>query len=295
MLMLSFSRLRGVRHPIPALELLIFLQPVAFGLIATYLWSNLENRALDEALFSFGRYFGYAELQVGKLFFHAPVINLLCRLAYLSLLAVIPIVYLARPDSIERRRFAIAVILVDVLILLFFAICPGAGPLYLLHADFPWRLPDLSHPHLRSLPGVPMNAKPSGHVTWVILMFWFARRHCRSGISAAAWIYMALTCLATLGMGEHYVIDLIVAVPFARGIWALVHRQWRIATVCMFVVTLWLVGIQRGLLIAVPPVLAWLLTGMTVRAFAIEGAGAGPVEAESCFQRELSTRAVSVM
>jgi hypothetical protein len=51
-------------------------------------------------------------------------------------------------------------------------------------------------------------------MAWVLLAWWYSR-----GLSAAeravAMFYLVFVALATLGTGEHYFIDLVVAVPFA--------------------------------------------------------------------------------
>ena len=129
-------------------------------------------------------------------------------------------------------------------------------------------------PQVRALPGVPLNASPSGHVAWVLLMFWFAGRYGNKAVRVLTGVYMALTCVATLGMGEHYVIDLVLAVPFARSIWAGVHRQWKVAGIATIVVVIWLVAFHRGWTVGIPLAAAWILTVLTIVPFAA-GRGVG--------------------
>jgi hypothetical protein len=75
---------------------------------------------------------------------------------------------------------------------------------------------------------------------------------------------MVGTCLATLSMGEHYIIDLVLSVPLAAFVWALVHRQWRRAAIPLAAVLPWLVSLREGWVLSVPPVLVWILTGATI-------------------------------
>jgi hypothetical protein len=274
MLALSLARFRGVVHPIPGLELVVFLQPVAFRFVTDLLWPQLEHRALDEFLLAFDRTFGYLELSAGRLFLSVPVTNVVCRSAYFSLLAVMPLLYLALPTDSVRKKFVYAVILVDLVILPMYMICPGAGPLYLLKGEFPWRALD-TLPQVRWLPHVPLNASPSGHVAWVLLMFWFAGQYCKKPVRILVGVFAALTCAGTLGMGEHYVIDLVLAVPFARCIWALVHRQWKTAAIATVVVLIWLVAFRLGWTVGIPLALALVLTIVTIAPFAM-GRGEAP-------------------
>jgi hypothetical protein len=194
----------------------------------------------------------------------------------------VTLLYLALPGTAARRRFVAAVVLAAITILPMYAICPGAGPKYLLGDRFPWWVPDLSQAHagvvmpvLNAAPNG-MNAIPSGHFAWALLIFWFARKHCARAVRTAAGIFMVLTCLATLGTGEHYIVDLILSVPFAAGIWALAHRQWRFAAIAFAVVLIWLVALREAWALAIPPVLVWLLTGITVGPFVVSSAPVTP-------------------
>jgi hypothetical protein len=58
------------------------------------------------------------------------------------------------------------------------------------------------------------NASPSLHMAWVLLAWWYSR-----GLSVwergIAMMFVVFTAFATLGTGEHYFIDLVVAYPFS--------------------------------------------------------------------------------
>lgn len=63
--------------------------------------------------------------------------------------------------------------------------------------------------------GFPRNAFPSMHLTWALIIalnskhrFW----------RFAALAFVILTVMATVGLGEHYCVDLIAAVPFTLGV-----------------------------------------------------------------------------
>jgi membrane-associated phospholipid phosphatase len=63
---------------------------------------------------------------------------------------------------------------------------------------------------------------PSMHLTWALLIAINARSlRLRIGL----WIYAAAMVVATLALREHYLIDLIAAVPYTLGVqWA--ARRW---------------------------------------------------------------------
>jgi hypothetical protein len=95
------------------------------------------------------------------------------------------------------------------------------------------------------------NAMPSLHATCVFLVFWYARGLSRVERAVAA-ICVLLTLLATVGTGEHYAIDLVVAVPFTAMIIALTNllvgndraRQYVPLGIGLGVVTAWLLALR---------------------------------------------------
>jgi hypothetical protein len=101
---------------------------------------------------------------------------------------------------------------------------PACGPVHLFGAAFPWN--PLSTADAMQLDVVPVlmkgarNAIPSLHMTWVLLVWWNSRGLAR-WVRAIAMLFVVLTVLATLGTGEHYFIDLVVAFPFSLMVQAL--------------------------------------------------------------------------
>lgn len=60
-------------------------------------------------------------------------------------------------------------------------------------------------------PATMRNCLPSMHVTWSLLLVVFARnRWLKAGLAC----FSVLTMLSTIGLGEHYVVDIIAAFPF---------------------------------------------------------------------------------
>jgi len=281
MLAISIGRFHGVRPPYPAPELCIFSYPFFFGISVVNLYPSTNVLAFDELFLAFDRNFGYVGLVIGGLFRQTPVLEWLLTFVYISLMLAVALFFLALPSQTVRKKFVAAVALMGLLLVPLYALCPGAGPLYLLQDNFPWQVPDLLQPQARIIPPsvtvqgsrtvtmVPLNAAPSGHIAWALLMFWFSRKYCGRALQIACGIFLVLTCLATLGTGEHYLVDLFLAVPFTAGLWALVHRQWRFAGIALLVVILWLVGLREGWTLTMPPLLIWLSTGSIVAFFSL--------------------------
>lgn len=105
--------------------------------------------------------------------------------------------------------------------------------------------------------------------TWALLLFWFALRYCGRRVIAGTGVFLLLTLLCTLGRGEHYVIDLIVAVPFAAGLWVLAERRWVRAGLAMLIVSLWCVALNQGWALTLPRTVVWFACALTVAPFSI--------------------------
>lgn len=91
-----------------------------------------------------------------------------------------------------------------------YGIVPAMGPRYAFGAAFPMGHPAVA-PVLARLDGYP-NAMPSLHVATAVLLVRFNGR--KRWLLSIGLLFLAGTVAATLAF-EHYVIDLVVAVPFA--------------------------------------------------------------------------------
>ena len=152
---------------------------------------------------------------------------------------------------------------------------PAAGPRYLFGALFPNSLPPVEA--VPATPTIvmpsPRNAMPSLHTGWAIILWAYARLFGSRWIERACLAGLALTLAATLAKGEHYLIDLVVAMPFIAAVLTASLRKvsWddprkRLAVVSGFGVWLaWIVALRFGLkAFESVPGLAWLAVAATV-------------------------------
>ena len=104
------------------------------------------------------------------------------------------------------------------LAILCYGLFPAIGPRALFQASFP--LHPFQTQQVARLVVEPLtihslvNAMPSLHMTWALLAFWYSRGlpWFARGITTA---FLLFTVVSTMGMGEHYFVDLVVAFPFA--------------------------------------------------------------------------------
>jgi hypothetical protein len=116
-----------------------------------------------------------------------------------------------RTSLAEAGRSLWAYFLMYSIILPLYLIFPAAGP-GLAFPGFPYIHPAIVVPHVMALRAAP-NCMPSGHFAQALLTIWLARKW-RVGVVLSV-LFAALTGVATLGLGEHYVIDLVAAVPYS--------------------------------------------------------------------------------
>jgi PAP2 superfamily protein len=132
--------------------------------------------------------------------------------------SIIPTVYYLLPVVIamawvfERPKYLMRVLLLGAALALpFFIAIPACGP---SHAYLNW--PSRTAQLLPAIgPAYPRNCVPSMHFSWALALALNARNRIWQSL---LWIFVALTGIATVGGGEHYFIDIIVAVPFTLAL-----------------------------------------------------------------------------
>jgi hypothetical protein len=201
-----------------------FMVGAGFVLEQTQIW---HPKTLDLYLFSFD-----ASLHVqlaflmGQAYAVLPWFRAVGVALYIALPIPLAMVYAGQLLRGREKAFpAMAAFLIAGPIgILFYNLFPALGPAHIFVQDFPWHpLTTVQASHLLREPvavkGV-QNAMPSLHIAWILLAWWYSR-----GLSvwerAVALTFVVFTAFATLGTGEHYFVDLIVAYPFSVMIQAL--------------------------------------------------------------------------
>lgn len=153
---------------------------------------------------------------VGLMFREAPLLHVLHLVIYFQIPLAMYVV--AALEERAQRRTGVGLIpaclVAAVIGYGLYVMMPAIGPRPYFgdgFAEAMW--------HLAALPtetvvntANPRNAVPSLHMTWALLIYLAARQE--GPLAHLGAIAFALgTALATLGLGEHYFIDLVVAVP----------------------------------------------------------------------------------
>jgi hypothetical protein len=124
---------------------------------------------------------------------------ILLNLSYAALPDMVALAWIVEQNSQMRR----ALLFGGCVCFLFYALFPAVGPGY-----FDWR-------HQTAPVGALANCMPSMHLSWALLIALNARS---PWLRSVLWVYAALIAASTLGLREHYLIDLIAAVPYTFAV-----------------------------------------------------------------------------
>ncbi len=267
----------------PVLILAIFISGCARILSLT---SGLSPQTDDAWLYAFDGSLGFEpSFFVGRIMYDSIALTGSALLTYLSLPFAMGVVCAWNTPAGTRRiswHMLTVVLLAGVGGWLLYNIVPGTGPIYAFGQDFPWKnIPyeDLSTFVLQkmSLPTtIPRNAMPSLHVAWVVLLWWNSKRF-PIALRAAVFLFLFMTVIATLGSGQHYLVDLVVSLPFALTVQSAASyafpgqshanksRRLTAVIVGLGLTMTWLVLVRFGVSFALKsPVIPWTLVLVTL-------------------------------
>jgi hypothetical protein len=142
---------------------------------------------------------------------------------------------------------------------LLYFVAPACGPIYAFGSSFPFSLPPVRTAKLASdiLQHAP-NAMPSLHLANALILY-LNSKPWRS-LQIFTLFFMVLTGVATLGSGEHYVTDLVVAIPFAVSLQLFFSSHRIAAAMPALLVTSWILAITKVRAGDTPHWLLWTLT-----------------------------------
>jgi hypothetical protein len=234
-------------------------------------WANgFPERTYDHLLYAFdGTLFGIPPGQtVAALFRNFRWMGGTASFAYQALLIFPPLyrgwaLYRGLKSSINAIYAFVAA---GVAGFILYQVCPAEGPIYSFGARFPNRLPDWREisltPYLSA--GV-HNAIPSMHMTWALLILWSALELGPLALALAGGL-VGFTLLATLGSGEHYLVDLVVSVPLAFAVWSAFRRDSLRTALGLSLVCAWLIYLRTGAFLPCPGIVNWMFIAATLAA-----------------------------
>jgi PAP2 superfamily len=241
--------------------------------------SEIHPKTLDLYLLSFDASL-HVQLSflVGQVFASVRWLEEAGLFFYIGLAIPITLVYAGRLARFGTKSFSamLAFLVTGPIGILFYSVFPACGPVHMAHEYFPFHPLSIARTSRLMLEPVAIvgarNAIPSLHMAWTLLAWWYSRGLSRleRGI---AFTFLAFTVLATLGTGEHYFVDLVVAFPFALMIQALCSyelswndsRRLQAAGLGLGGTLAWLVALRfANRVFWTSPVVPWLLVIATI-------------------------------
>jgi PAP2 superfamily len=239
------------------------------SIVAVWFDLRLTPRTYDRFLYAFDLSLGFnPSFAMGVVFRAQTALRLTAGLIYSSLpvnLCLLCALWLRRrPKGAPDVRLVFAAL--GIVGFALYQFCPAAGPIYLFGKGFPYQPPSLANLAMATtaLPDVPRNAIPSLHVAWCLLVLYNSWRFPSWLLRSYAVICLVLTAAATLGLGEHYLVDLIVAVPLSVAVQLGCTRRWLGAAVCMAMVVAWLALLRSGIGWQAQPLGSWIAVGIAM-------------------------------
>jgi len=159
---------------------------------------------------------------------------LYCLMVMLFLLAC------THPEKLPIRTALIYLLATAPLGGLAYLLCPAQGPMFAFGIGDPGAVAFVTN---YGKVGHPINATPSLHMTWALLLALAGRRFGKWPARLMVCFVIG-TALATVGVCEHYVSDLIVAMPFALLITAIDERRLVRGLAAGALVIVWQVSIR---------------------------------------------------
>lgn len=178
----------------------------------------MPNRTIryDRYVYNFCDVLGHPSFAIGRFFAAHPLLCFPAVWAYILLplaMESVFVVYLyLRPEEVSRIVTTFIVNLTAAVPVYF--IFPVSGPRYAFRSFPNPPLSGAAYPiHLTA----PPNGIPSVHTSTALLCVALLWRWRWGRI--ASLIYLTLILASTLGLGEHYVFDLLCAVPYSWVVW----------------------------------------------------------------------------
>jgi hypothetical protein len=179
---------------------------------------ELNPKTYDHFLYVFDQSLGFVpSFAVGQLLANMAPLRYASYYAYEFLPLAMSLAFVL--DRNNASRYAPRLLSVFVTVGLWgylaYHLYPAVGPIHVWPEQFPWHPMPPGTVTLEKSLVLPAsrNAMPSLHLG-MALVIWMFSRHWRIWYQVISATMLGLIALATLGFGEHYLIDLVVAVPF---------------------------------------------------------------------------------
>jgi len=181
---------------------------------------QLQPRTMDLYLVSFDGSLGFQpSFLLGKYYWGVPWLRRAGILAYSGLPLALALAYVENLVARRARSASVGlgIFYLGLIGIFAYSLFPATGPVHVfgpLFPDHPLAMQQARALPLSPIPATgPRNAIPSLHMAWILWCWWWVY-DLKPWVKAVVLGFVILTVFSTLGTGEHYLIDLVVAFPF---------------------------------------------------------------------------------
>lgn len=193
----------------------------------TTIWlSSVRPLKYDLYVYQLDQFFGHPSFAAGRFLSGHPWLRYTGCLCYDWLVFAFVAVYAAylwATNNRETERLVKTCVLNFVAAVPIYCLAPVCGPRYAF-AGFPYHQPEHVTAHALLL-NAPPNGIPSVHTSSALLIFWFAKRWRLGQLLSGA--FLLITLMTTIGVGEHYLFDLLTAVPYSYAVYRMAGLRFR--------------------------------------------------------------------
>lgn len=169
-------------------------------------------------------YYGVAQWFYVNFQNFSPLLQTVVYVAYdlLSLILFISVALVMRENRTEQLHAFRTLVVPFFLAFALYCFMPVAGPVYVFGYDYPWK--DMSWilqetaGQMHAVHPTPRNGMPSMHFSGAMLVALVMMCLNKKIFFYFSCLFVALTAVATLGLGEHYFVDLVAAAPFCLAL-----------------------------------------------------------------------------
>jgi hypothetical protein len=240
----------------------------------------LRQRTYDAFLLAFDGSLGFQpSFVLGRFLPAGSKLWSLTAIAYYVLPLVVCILYashLASERAGDRQPVPILALFLSLILVGFlqYGIYPAVGPRPAFGDLYPWNPPSLARIAIQpmTVPDAPRNCMPSLHMAGALAIWWNSR-FWPQWARLLTFFFVCVTIFSTLALGEHYLVDLVVAVPFTlifQAAWTVsvpIADSVRRSTVVVATILTagWFGMLRYGLrLFLISPAISWGLIFITV-------------------------------
>jgi PAP2 superfamily len=236
----------------------------------------LRPRTYDAFLLVFDGGLGYQlNFALGRFLLHSFTLLGLTTVVYYALPLAACVLY-ASYRLRERQPVAILALFLSLMVVGYvqYGFFPAVGPVYAFPQWYPLHPPALAQ--IAILPitvgSAARNCMPSLHLAAALVVWWNSRIWPWWG-RLLAFLFLLATIFSTLALGEHYLADLVVAVPFTLAFQAGWTRSVAFASPARRrplwlgagLTVAWMVGLRYFLAVfLISPVISWGLILLTL-------------------------------